>query len=607
MRAQDKLDLYSHIILNEGAYFYKKGLAQIDKRAIDSVFGNVLEGIKYNLLTVVKKREEFLGLEHTKKAYCSLLVYKASSPSANFDIDKDDFPQDLMESKISYLLIVEINDYVIIVKKNISHLTYFLNQLQPIPGTILGDILIDADTSFQQMKLTGMNMNEEAMRNRSYEANDLENSMPMYSANQNIVTSTRFTSGEQVCTLNISTSRLAKFGAKKNISPLLVWINMVVDKLENYVPTNNFLGRFATPVSWKNVRDNIVPCSLLINIYEVENFIQSLDDPNIYRRYKQGEDPQCRTDLFSKIAKNGVRCCGLSHKKEDFYQCKGYSPMTGIKIQKSGIKVVASKALSSLCYKQGDKYISLVDLINERSYFSVGFEDYSYIYNSRNIYRNGKIESDLDSILSIFEPCEELSIVRSEKGEGYNEQSQNFSTDSMFHIVETVLFPNADYIVCDDMGNEWADHIVIQSHTISFAHSKCKGTRSLSASNFHDVIGQASKNIGHLMLTDQEMKSKKNSWEGCWGNTSINRCRRGSIDDIMTAIKSLRGNPNLTKEVCLCIDFISKTQLTEAFSKLKNGESHRQKNSVVQMVWLLNGFISTCKELDLHCRIFCVP
>lgn len=37
----------------------------------------------------------------------------------------------------------------------------------------------------------------------------------------------------------------------------------------------------------------------------------------------------------------------------------------------------------------------------------------------------------------------------------------------------------------------------------------------------------------------------------------------------------------------------------------ENGETFKQRNSVIQLVWLLNGFISTCKQADFNCRIFC--
>lgn len=40
----DRLDLYHHLLLNEGAYFYKVGIRAITKKYIKEVFSDVLEG-----------------------------------------------------------------------------------------------------------------------------------------------------------------------------------------------------------------------------------------------------------------------------------------------------------------------------------------------------------------------------------------------------------------------------------------------------------------------------------------------------------------------------------------------------------------------------------
>lgn len=71
----------------------------------------------------------------------------------------------------------------------------------------------------------------------------------------------------------------------------------------------------------------------------------------------------------------------------------------------------------------------------------------------------------------------------------------------MFNQVEK-LYKDDDtitHIVCDDLGNEYADHIVIGNNKIIYVHSKCYAVlKSLSASALQVVIGQALKNIGNI-------------------------------------------------------------------------------------------------------------
>ena len=90
-----------------------------------------------------------------------------------------------------------------------------------------------------------------------------------------------------------------------------------------------------------------------------------------------------------------------------------------------------------------------------------------------------------------------------------------------------------------------------------------------------------------------------------WNRTGINKCRIGLPADYEELYKKLRYNPNKIQEICLAVNYLSKSALVDAFDKIKNNQPLQQKNNVLQLAWLLSGFISTCKEADLNCRIFC--
>ena len=268
MRSCDKLHLCDHLELNEGAYFYKKEAVEIGKDKIQKVFESVITEIEYELFTKVIRKKEIVHIPNTQDIYYSLLIFRFTTYPSFLDFEKEDFPSKLTENRLAYLLIVEINDYVILVKKNISHINSFINSLTPIPSDTLAGVLVDNDTVFQQMKLSNMNMNENAMRNKSYEANSLENTMPMFGSNHTIVNTARFTNTDGLCAVNINTSRLAKFGAKKNLLGLLEWMNVLITKLDSYVPQDSFFSRFAKPQLWKKQRDLLEPVSLLIDIFK---------------------------------------------------------------------------------------------------------------------------------------------------------------------------------------------------------------------------------------------------------------------------------------------------------------------------------------------------
>lgn len=609
MKNIDKLHLRDHLTLNEGAYFFKKNEIEIGNNKIHEIFDSVLNEIEYKLLTKIYREKECVNIPDTQEVYYSLLVFKFTTYPSFLDFEKEEFPPILAENKLAYLLIVEIKDYVVIIKKNISHISSFINSLTPIPADTLAGVLIDNDTVFQQMKLSNMNMNENAMRNKSYEANSLENTMPMFGSNHTVVNTARFSNADGLCSVNINTSRLAKFGSKKNFKKLLEWMNILIAKIDVYIPQESFFSRFAKPQSWKKQKDNLEPVSLLIGIFKIHSYIQSLQCTDIFlKKEKEGkEEYVVKTDIFEQYIKTGVKCLSLDEKEIVIYRKKGKRNI-GVKKMKSGLKIVACGNLfDSLYYCEDDgRYVKIIDLINNLGCFSIGFSDYSYIYMGKRLYMNVGIQKDFEAILSILYPVREIANVTSEKGDGYDATSTDFKIDSMFSVVEKNIFKDADFLFCDDLGNEWADHIAIKENSISYIHSKCNdGSATLSASKFQEVIGQAIKNIGNMNPDDKAIEKKMERMDGKWNKTNINKCRIGVSIDYERLYKKLRYNPNKVQEICLAVNYLSKSALTNAFDKIKNGQPFKQKNYVVQLAWLLSGFISTCKDADINCRIFC--
>lgn len=602
--AMDRLDLYHHLLLSEGAYYFKIGQKAITKKIIKDVFSDVVEGRRFNILAkIIRQSETIEAGDDTCSALCSLLVFRQASVPLMFDFDEETCPKEVREMKISYILIVEIRGYVVIVKRNVSHLTKFIDSLESISAKVIASVLVKDSTDFQQIKLANMNASKDAIRTKSYEANNLQISMPMFGTNQNMVTTIRFVNdNDGTCSVNIGTSHIAKFGGKKGLNLLLQWMNFLVSKLENYVEAENFLTRFAMPYSWKEVGADLLPTSLLINIFDLQNYIsETLDDKSIYRMVDK-DSYRDFSDCFWRMLREGSESFELTRSTDTQFMYKSI----GVAKLVNGLNIATKKPLDSLYYKDNvGRYLSLKSLINTLRCFTVCFSDFSYVYAYGKLCRNSEIEKDFDSISAVLEPIDAIRNVTSEKGEGYGERNTEFTTNSLFYVVEHELYDTADILLCDDMGNEWADHIAINNDTISFIHSKCKEREALSASYFQDVIGQAIKNIGNMNPNTDTLQSKIDSMRGTWKNTGIQKCRRGNVDDIAEVYQRLMSNPNKKREVCLAVNFLSKNGLSAAFDKIKNQISFRQKNSVVQLAWLLNGFISTCKEADLHCKIYC--
>ncbi|WP_431785566.1 hypothetical protein [Paenibacillus lactis] len=226
------------------------------------------------------------------------------------------------------------------------------------------------------------------------------------------------------------------------------------------------------------------------------------------------------------------------------------------------------------------------------------------------MFKDSKLISNIPFFLKIFKPYNRLKNIYSEKGESPF-RTKEFSNDSLFYFIEKNLTTHHDYVVCDDLGNEWADYISIKSHEqITFFHAK-HGKKGISASKFHEVVSQAQKNLGNIFATENELNRKKAKWDEIYNlNTypysQIKRLRRGAnTRRALEMYKKTLFAPNSRKEVYLVVDFISLDELKSELLKLQ--QNQRAENETIQILWLISSFVLACKEVNVDAYITCLP
>ena len=79
-----------------------------------------------------------------------------------------------IETKLAYLLIVEIDDYIVISRKNVSKIQDFLKQFNPLDYKVLSTLFVNEDTQFEKFNLKNLNVSDKALREKSLEAIDLK-------------------------------------------------------------------------------------------------------------------------------------------------------------------------------------------------------------------------------------------------------------------------------------------------------------------------------------------------------------------------------------------------------------------------------------------------
>ncbi|WP_460545853.1 hypothetical protein, partial [Echinicola sediminis] len=258
-----------------------------------------------------------------------------------------------------------------------------------------------------------------------------------------------------------------------------------------------------------------------------------------------------------------------------------------------------------------DTKVPIIDFFNRTSSFIINFERVELVYSHRKLFRDNRLLGNIEAFLSVFKPHPGLVNTTSEKGD-FSSISKHFSNHSVFWFVENIFISNFQYFICDDLGNEWADHIGLNENNISFFHSKYNDS-SFSASDFQDIVGQAQKNLGNLIPTDDQLHKKDKIWKKNYiasdgTKTQIKRLTKGSSSlDAINYFKNLKTKPNLTKKVYLVVNFLSKADLTDRLEKLQKNISFKERNQVIQILWFVSSLVSSSNEVNAETYIICKP
>ena len=214
-------------------------------------------------------------------------------------------------------------------------------------------------------------------------------------------------------------------------------------------------------------------------------------------------------------------------------------------------------------------------------------------------------------LLTCLQPIRALSTCTSEKGEKtLDRQSTIFPATSIFGAIESSISRDP-LLVCDDLGDEWADYIGIDeaNNRVTLYHAK-HGAPTSGASAFQTDVSQAVKNLGRLGAVRADLETKKGHWAGRYSApnvaTRIDRIRQGaSADAVIDAYERVVACAAPRPRVALVTSFLSKAEVEATVERIvKRGELQRHDH---QRVWLLTSFVSECKNHGAEPIIFCAP
>lgn len=599
--------ILDHVILNENAYFYKKETEGkfFSHSHILEIFA---EASKYKLgkylLNERKKSKRVRGQE----LQFSICIFKLESLTTF--IDEEISPR-WREQKLAYLLIVDFKDYVFISRKNISGVDKLMyDGLLVIDYSILNTIFLSATTSLEKFSLNNTSIAQDSIRGKTVEALDLKKSFSPYGAGRYVLNSLRVNNDDEKTSIAFNTSRITKFGEKKYLDDLFEWALEIIEKIRTHIHTNSFLDVFAKAIDYETKKDDLVPISILFNLRKLHEDLES--GKALVCEYRIGGHKRIIPwkNILSSL-KNVLDIETVYAGTTPLYFLKNkFANDIRLNLNKKSITVYSEKVSNLFIVFDNEKEINLLKYFNYHNDFIINFEDLSLVYTNRKLFQDSKLVNYIDGFIEAFNGQAKMNSVSSEKG-SFTNASVNFSADSIFHFVESDITNTSNFSFLDDLGNEWADYISLKDNTLNFIHAK-HGDSLFSASSFHDIVGQALKNIANMIPSDEQLDAKAIHWSKKFKisstDTQIERLRTGSnITDAINSYKKLLLNPNLKREITLVLNFISKSDLYDRLNKLKSNTPFAEKNQVIQILWLLSSLINSCQENGIGVHIICKP
>lgn len=580
--------------LTKNAQFYRVN-EPVGDELVRSILDTAADNISPDSEFVIDKFRQERNVEGQNLDFVySARVFPSSRPVYFLD---DDF-----EDKVyAFILIIEIGDYLAVLKKSCASIFDLMDENFTLVGSKeFSSSFSDDDVEFQRLALRNMTVSDRAMRSRSYEAADLKGLLSTHSAGRSIPYYFKLRQGAKTRSIS-GTGRVVESSSREAIDSIGLWASEQIDLIES--PSNtNFLDAFASKVELNEVLTNCSPNAILI---ESSSLFDRLKKDGVEVKYKTKKGKVIR--ISNRIYNNLESALEKVYEIDSDLNVIDVNDGSRVRINKKSL-TLNSKYLAKFRVSENGKLITLQKYVVKHGFYSVTFDDPKYMYFMGACFEDASGVSEIDNILEILQPIEVMPTVKSEKGI-FTVESENFTVDSMFYAIEKIHAED-DYIFCDDLGDEWADHVTFNKNNsnICFIHSK-HGDPSTSASNLHDVVGQGIKNLGNMyfdantMLSKLDKTFKKNYKSGKGIQTKISRIRKGDIDEFQGYLENLLKDYKLNRSCVLCCSFLSLSGVTENFKKIKEGRPVR--GNIVQLLWIISSFAHAVKDMNARPVIYC--
>src|SRR5258708_3835207 len=597
----------------KSAHFYKKR-RRLPKTAIEELFRSIREksdAVTRNIFSHVKE-------QYGHSQWSAIAFFYERDPSFLVYPEEHDHTR---ERICGFLMLVEYREYAVVFKSSLELPATFKTQyLQRIVEQNFEAAIAPVDPTFEQIKLRNMTTSKHTLRSKTLEANNLQNVIGRAGASRFIAQGYRVRQNGEHLSATPNTGRLSQRSDKAPYKELIAWAENSIETLGEEAPAlSPFIQAFARPINLESMPPSLSPTYIAFDVPQLtEDIFEVPEEIRFVRGTGDAAVPLDKNDTDIILAALDQNYAVRKARSElDIVDPRNNKPVGNISINKNRISL---RKLS--IPEMDDIYVESVNrpaqddnagiplkrYIDQNDLFAILFNDLAVVYLDGTLYRDSNL-TDCPSFLLHIRSYAQLNAVTSEKGTFADRQAA-FDADSVFGVVVDHIADRRELLVCDDLGDEWADFIGVnddsQPKTFSFYHAK-HGAATLGASSLHVAVSQAIKNLGRLNPSDDEIATKIDKWEARYANasveTTIQRIIGGNADVLRTKLTNTLLSPDTIRRVFIVPSSLSRRHLQQQFTNIQAGNA--PSAHFVQLYWLLMSFFSACSEVNANGYVIC--
>jgi hypothetical protein len=586
---------------------------RLSHKAVEALFVTLRANYNVSARNIFKHTREVHG-----NTRWSAICFTYEAPPSFLDSATD-----VRETLCGYLLLVEYQGHAAVLSSRIGLPSSFkTTHFSPVPVERVEGAIAKGDAVFQRMRMRNMSVSQFAMRNKTLEAANLSNVVGPAGSRRYAPQTYSVAVNGKLSTATPSTGRIAIRSERVGLDELIDFAKDVIDSVRlDPVDVSAFLRSFARPVSLKDALASSEPITMAI---DTSSLVEAVTGPEAtVRLMNAGDNPVELTtaELNALIAQLDLPLDIVG----DAAVREARDPATGVEAASIRLNKGRISLRSLLQAPAADVEVESLDMpigedperrtlqryLDDTNAIIVLFDDFQLAYIDGQVFRDEGLQGGGAAFLRYFHPNAALAAVTSEKGNFAATQMSFQATSSFGAIVDHVAAADT-ILICDDLGDEWADFIGIREDggitQVSFYHAK-HGDLSLGAGPFHVAVSQAIKNLANMSFPEGRMAQKVLGWGNTYNApghaTQIPRTIRSNAPDLLDAVTSARTAPESLRRATIVTSSLSKQAVEQVFADIQNGQ--RPPPSFVQLYWLLQSFFSACAEVGATGSIVCRP